>query len=310
MDKIDSILKNYSKSERLDRYTTIGLGGSARYLVEAKNTKELIDAVSAARSLGIPYKVLGFGSNILVADKGFDGLVIINRTNSIEVDRSRSRVMVESGVALSKMILEGASNGLSGLEPMFGIPGTVGGALCVNAGAHDISISKFLKSATLMISSDKIVSVQAEWFDFAYRSSKLKYKKDDFPPVILSAIFQLQKTNPQDVSSEIARFKKWREDHQPLGEKTTGSVFKNISASDKNDGQQERTAGYLLDNSGAKKLKVNGMHVSRKHANWIINTGGSSASDARKLIEQMRQLVVDKYSVTLQEEIEYFGDWQ
>ncbi len=310
MDKLEEILKNYSKNVELSLYTSIGLGGRARFLVEAKSIKELVDCVGAARTMGVPYKVLGFGSNILVSDKGFDGLIIINKTSAIEIDESKSRVIVDSGVALSKMILEAASHGLSALEPMFGIPGTVGGALCVNAGAHGASISSCLKSATLMISTDKIVSVQPEWFEFGYRTSKLKYKKDEFPPIVLSAIFQFQKKKPEDISSEIAKYKKWREQNQPIGQKTTGSVFRNLTGRDKNDDQKERTAGFLLDSSGAKKLKLGGVHVSKKHANWIINEGGSTSSDARKLIEQMRKLVIDKYSVALEEEIEYLGDWQ
>lgn len=309
MDKLDLILKNLSKNVMLGKYTTIGLGGPARYLVEAHSAQELSDAVSAARNLGMPYRVLGYGSNLLISDSGFDGLVIINRAKSIEIDQARSRVFVESGASLSKMILEAASGGLCGLEPLFGIPGSVGGAICVNAGAHGTSISAALKSATLMLSSDKIVSVQADWFEFSYRSSKLKYKKEEFPPIILSAIFQFQKKKQADVSLEIAKYKNWRESHQPIGERTTGSVFRNLSGSDSGE-NRERTAGYLLENSGAKKLKVGGVHVSRKHANWIVNETETSSDNARRLIEQMRQAVMDKFNVTLEEEIEYLGDWQ
>ena len=309
-NKLESLIPSGKSHVQLSKYTSIGLGGVARFLVEAKNLRELIDAVAAARSVGVAYKVIGFGSNLLVSDAGFDGLVIVNRSSEIQIDKSTSRMIVDSGVALSRMILEGASNGLSGFEPMFGIPGTVGGAICVNAGAHDTSISSHLISATLMISTDKIVNVSNEWFDFKYRSSRLKYKKEDFPPVILNAIFQFQQKKPQDISLAIAKYKAWREEHQPIGEKTTGSVFKNSSSSDNNVASKERTAGYLLESSGAKKLRQNGVRVSKKHANWIINDGSANSNDARKLIEDMRKAVNDNFSLNLEEEIEYFGDWR
>ncbi|MFH1855486.1 MAG: UDP-N-acetylmuramate dehydrogenase [bacterium] len=306
-DKLTNIFK---QSVELDKYTTIGLGGTAKYFKIVKNVDELIEAVETARSLGMPYKLLGNGSNVLISDKFFEGLVIVNKANSITVDKQKSQIVAESGASLSRMILTCAANGLSGLESLFGIPGTVGGAICVNAGAHDVSIGSFLKSATIMLSSEKMVNAQNEWFDFNYRSSRLKYKKDNFPPVILSATFQFQKKKPEEISRTIAKFKVWRESHQPLGQKTTGSVFKNLGSSDKNDDSPERTAGYLLDKSGAKKLKVGKIGVSNLHANWIINGGEGTAHDARHLIEKMRDLVREKYSVDLEEEIEYFGDWK
>jgi UDP-N-acetylmuramate dehydrogenase len=311
MDKIkfENALGEFKRHAELKKYTSIGLGGNATYLVEAKDLKQLINAVTAARNFAVPFRVIGYGSNILVSDNGFDGLIIINRANSIQVDKSKGIIIAEGGAALSKLILEAASNGLSGCESMFGIPGSVGGAICVNAGAHDESISKFLKLATIMLSSDKIVNVQNEWFEFGYRTSKMKYNKQEFPPLILSAIFQFQQRRTQNTLDEIAKFKVWREEHQPIGEKTCGSVFKNPSGSDNNE-IKEKSAGYLLDQSGAKKFKKGHIHVSKKHANWIINDGNGTALEARQLIEQMRESVIEKFSLTLTEEIEYLGEWE
>lgn len=306
--KFKQSLGEFEENVSLGQYTTIGLGGKARYFVLAKDLNNLMHAVGVARNFGVNYRVLGFGSNLLISDKGFDGLVIVNRANSIQTDKTKGLVIAEGGAALSKLILDAASQGLSGLESLYGIPGTVAGAICVNAGAHQTSISKFLKSATLMISSDKIVNVQNEWFEFGYRSSKLKYKKDEFPPIILGAIFQFQQKRTQDILDEIGQYKSWREEKQPLGEKTCGSVFRNPSESDQNE-SKERTAGFLLEESGAKKLKNGGMRVSKKHANWIVNDGKGTSLQARQLIEKMRAAVNDKFSISLEEEIEYFGDW-
>lgn len=310
IDKIKSALIGVEEYVSMTKYTSLGLGGSARYLYEARSIDDLINAVIVARSLAIPYRVIGYGTNVLFSDNGFDGLVIINRANSIKIEDSSGRVIADSGASLTRVIVEAGSEGLSGLEPLYGIPGTSGGAVTVNAGAHGVSVSSFVKLATILISSDKIISVGPEWFDFGYRTSKLKYKKEEFPPVILSVIFQFHHKKKEDILRDIADFKKWRETHQPIGEKTCGSVFRNPGSSDNlalND--KERSAGYLLDQVGAKKFKVGHVKVSKKHANWIINSGQSSAKDARMLIEQMRAAVSNKYSLNLMEELEYIGNW-
>lgn len=307
--KFKESLREYNEDIELRKYTTIFLGGRAKFLVVADDLQKLTSAISSARDFGVNYRVIGYGSNLLISDKGFDGLVIVNRANEINIDKSKSQVIAQSGAALAKLILEASSAGLSGLEPLYGIPGTVGGAVCVNAGAHKTAISNCIKSATIMFSSDKIVTVQKDWFEFGYRSSRLKYKKDEFPPVILSITFQFQQKRPKDILEEIAKYKAWREEHQPLGEKTCGSVFRNPSGQDKNDGVRDMTAGYLLEEAGAKKFKEGFIKVSKRHANWIINDGRGSALQARKLIERMRSAVDEKFSVSLEEEIEYLGDW-
>ena len=308
-EKLGQLISGLEYDVPLDRFTTIGLGGNARYFFQAKSVDELVNAVIAARTLAIKYVVLGYGSNVLFSDSGFDGLVVVNRASQVRIESSTGRVIADSGASLSKMIMEAGSQLLSGLEPLYGIPGTVGGAICVNAGAHGVSIASYLKSATILISSEKIISVVPEWFKFEYRKSKIKYVKEDFPPVILSAIFQFHQKKKEDIVSDIAKFKQFREEHQPIGEKTTGSVFRNPGGSDNLKDDKEKSAGYLLDTAGAKKIKQGNVRVSKKHANWIINNGHSTSQDARLLIEQMRRAVDDKYSLELEEEIEYLGNW-
>jgi UDP-N-acetylmuramate dehydrogenase len=209
------------------------------------------------------------------------------------------------------LILESVSAGLSGLEALYGIPGSVGGAVIVNCGAHGITISDFIRSATVMISSDKIISCPPSWFKFGYRQSKLKYSKSDSPPVILSVTLQLQHRKREDSAALVAKYQKWREAHQPLGQITSGSIFRNPKGSDVTASEDDKykSAGYLLDSVGAKGFRVGGAVVSKKHANWIINSGNASASDIRSLVEKMRGAVESKYHVTLVEEIEYLGDW-
>lgn len=310
-EKIEKHLEGVKKNESLKTYTSIGIGGLAEFLYLAKNFDDLIKAVGIARSAGAPYRVIGRGTNIIVSDLGFEGLLIVNNSNDLVIDQESGRVIADSGVALSRLILEAATAGLGGLEPLYGIPGSVGGAVIGNCGAHGVSIADAVLSASLLISSDKIINCPSNWFKFGYRTSLLKYQKNEAPPVVLKIIFQLQRRRKEDVLKGIAKYKKWREVHQPLGEKTCGSIFRNPAQTDKTAGTplREKSAGYLLQQVGAKKLKVGDARVSKKHANWIINTGQAKAIDVRTLIEKMRDLVEDNFKITLEEEVEYLGVW-
>ena len=308
-NKIKNLLPEIEKDE-LKKFTSIGVGGASDCYI-AKSIADLMKAVSVARKVGLPYRVIGNGTNVLFSDRGFDGLVIINRAQGISVDVKSGSVIVESGLPLMRLVLETAAKGLTGLEPLYGIPGTTGGAIIVNCGAHGVAIGDFVRSATVMISSEKIVSCGPDWFKFGYRQSKLKYIRSDSPPVILSIILQLQHRKVEDTTGEIAKYQRWREEHQPVGQKTSGSVFRNPKESDVTQSEDEKfkSAGYLLDCAGAKGLRVGGASVSKKHANWIINSGQATAEDVRSLIEKMREMVEEKYHLTLTEEVEYLGDW-
>jgi len=294
------------EGERLGRYSTMGVGGPARAIFVARNFDELADVVFAAKKHKTPFRVVGNGSNVIFSDDFYDGLVIINKASSISVDKALGRVIADSGASLPKMILEAAANGLSGLEKLYGIPGTVGGAIIVNAGAHGVSISDFMKQATIITSGEKILSCKNKWFGFDYRTSKLKYAKNDSPTVVLNAIFQFQRRKSDDILNDISKAKVFRQTHQPIGERTSGSIFKNPAGTDKAAGEQvEMTAGYLLDQSGAKKMSVGGARVSKIHANWIINYNNATATDIRQLVDKMKQVVSEKFSVDLEEEVEF-----
>jgi len=310
-EKIEKHLKGVKRNESLKNHTSLGVGGLAQFFYFAKDFDDLIKAVSVARNAGAPYRVIGRGTNIIFSDLGFEGLLIVNNSNDLVIDQESGRIIADSGVALSRLILEAASAGLGGLEPLYGIPGSVGGAIIGNCGAHGVSIGDAVLSASLLVSSDKIVSFPSSWFKFGYRTSILKYQKNEAPPVVLKVIFQLQRRRKENVLEEIAKYKKWREVHQPLGEKTCGSIFKNPAQTDNIAGTplKEKSAGYLLEQVGAKKLRVGDARVSKKHANWIINAGQAKAIDVRALIEKMRDLVEDNFKIILKEEIEYLGVW-
>lgn len=301
-DELPSIMED----ERLGRYSTMGVGGPARALLVAKNFDELTESVFAAKKAKAPFRVIGNGSNVIFPDEMLDKFIIINKSSSISVDKISGRVIADSGVSLSKMILEAASNGLSGLENLYGIPGTVGGAIIVNAGAHGSSIGDYLKQATLIASDEKILSCKNKWFDFGYRKSKLKYKKTASPTVVLNAIFQFHRRKNEDILRDVSAAKIFRQTHQPVGEKCSGSIFKNPTGTDKATGENiQMTAGYLLERSGAKKMAVGGARVSKLHANWILNANNATSADIRELVERMKQVVFEKFSVELEEEVEF-----
>lgn len=296
-------------------HTTLKVGGVADFYYEARNINELTRAVDSAVSLKIPYLVIGNASNIVFSDFGFPGLIIKNITSNIALLKEQSQIIVDSGVNLPKLIVESASNDLSGLEFLYGVPGTIGGAIYGNAGAMGQSIGDYVKSVTLFLPSSeaegesKVVQVSRKWMDFKYRESKLKNNVSLVKPIILSVKIQLSRGKKDEIVRKISMFKKNRLSSQPYTD-TVGSIFRNLNGESGYENiVKEQTAGYLLDRSGAKKLKNGGAKVSNIHANFIVNSGDAKAIEVRQLVEEMRNLVQEKYQINLIEEIEYVGQW-
>lgn len=304
--------------------TTFRVGGVADYYIEVRSVENLVKAVKAATSLKLPYFVMGNGSNILFSDYGFPGLVIKNLSANIAIMREKSQVIVDSGVILSKLIMESVSGELSGLEFLYGVPGTVGGATYGNAGAHGSAIGDYIRSLTLLKidpkdGMPKVVQVDGSWMNFGYRTTKLKEMKSKTKPVILTVRFQFSRIQKEELMRRLNKYQDFRSKHQPTGF-TAGSIFKNpIPESLRNvtgkgthgmpEIPRERTAGFMLDKAGVKKIKYPSVEVSPIHANWVINKNGAKANEIRQVIEEMREKVRQKYGVTLEEEVEYIGQW-
>lgn len=324
MKKISDILPKIREHVVMRDYNTFKVGGVADYFLEVKEVDELVKAVRTAFSLKIPYFILGNGSNILFSDYGFPGLVIKNSTSNIAIMQEKSQAIVDSGVMLGQLIMKLASADLGGLEFLYGIPGTVGGATYGNAGAWGSTIGDYLKNITLLESDPetgipKIVQCEASWMDFGYRTSKLKKMKNINKPVILTVRLQLARSQKEEIMRKLNVYQSKRGKSQPIGH-SAGSIFKNpipkeltnvTGAGTKNmpEFAKERTAGYLLEASGAKKSKVGLAEVSNAHANFIVNHDGAKAADIRTLIEEMREKVNQKFGIILEEEIEYIGQW-
>lgn len=322
--KITQIIPEIREHVVIRDFTTLKVGGVADYFFEAKKIEDLVRIIRLAVEYNIAYFILGGGSNVIFSDYGFPGLLIKNSTASIAVLKEKSQIIADSGVPLARLVMEAAANGLTGPEFLFGVPGTVGGAVYGNAGAFGQSTGDFVKGLTVLNidpkdNIPKIFQFSGSWMDFEYRSSKLKKAKSRFKPVILSVRFQFAQNQKEEIMRKLNTFKDHRIKTQPIG-LSAGCVFKNpIPRELKNvTGQgsrgmpelpRERRAGYLLDQAGAKKLKVGGALVSTKHANFILNGDGAKASDIRSLIEEMREKVRNKFGIVLEEEIEYAGQW-
>lgn len=290
----------------LREFSAMKVGGVADYFYIAKNIDKLVQAVLAAKKLNINYAVLGGGSNVLISDFGFGGLVIVNKSSNIAVLKETGQIIVDSGVSLSRLIIEAVNNNLSGLEQLYGIYGTVGGAIYGNAGAFGAEICQLIKNITVLSSSGKIVRYPSEYLEAGYRITKFKKLRQGGRdvPIILSAKFQLSHNKKEDILKKLSFYQKSRLEKQPYGEKSLGSIFKNPGQ------DKEKSAGYILDAIGAKKIKIGDAIVSKKHANFIINKGMAKASDIKMLIDQLKKAVLEQKNILLKEEIEYLGQWE
>lgn len=290
-------------------YVSMKVGGVADFFYTAHDINGLTLAVSAAVKLGIPYFLLGGGYNIVPSDMGFPGLVIHNKSSNIVFSPDFSGVIADSGVNLGRLINQSAGYDLGGLEFLFGVPSSVGGAIYGNAGAYGHAIGDFVRSVTLLIPREdgtvSIVKHTPEWMNFSYRSSALKtnYNGEKYKPVILTATLQLVQRRKDEILRMMQTNLEAKKKSQPLDEKSAGSFFKNAGD------VPEKAAGYLLDKAGAKKLRVGGAAFSKKHANFLINRKNATAMDIYNLAEKAKQVVKDKFDYDLKEEIEYIGKW-
>ncbi len=278
-------------------YTTFKIGGKADRFVEVEDRVLLAELLGAARELKIPIFLMGGGSNLLFDDEGLRALVIAVRMmhRSYE-DRT---IRVEAGVGFHELILETVAKGLSGLEFAAGIPGTVGGALWGNAGCYGQSIGDFLVSARWIQSDGRLAEVGPGDFHFAYRESALKRNGN----VLVDLSLHLDEGKREQSQATIRKNVELRERKHPQIEPCAGSYFKNVPPLDPNE--RRIPAGKLLEEVGAKALRVGGAAVFHKHANIIINAGGATAKDVLTLATEMKRRVREQFGIELEEEVSY-----
>ncbi len=297
------------ENEPLANHTNFKIGGPARYFFIAENEEDLVKAVKAAKELNLPYFILGGGSNILVSDEGFDGLVIQIKDLKLKIEDNL--VTVGVGVKLSNLIDEALKNDLVGLEFLAGIPGNVGGAVYGNAGAWGQSIGDFIKEMKVFNGETVKVIKKAE-ADFSYRHSRFKETRE----IILEIILELKKGDVEASKDKIKEILDKRHANQPYQSPCAGCTFKNVPIAKinlvKNNLLQfasfkEIPTAYLIEQCGLKGKTIGGAQVSEKHGNFIINTGNAKASEVLELVKFVKEKVRERFGVELEEEIILVG---
>ncbi len=274
----------------LQRYTSFRTGGLAEIFVEPVNTLELKRVLQFCNEEKKEIFVFGKGTNILVNDNGVKGVVIhLGGVDFKKVERNGRYVSSGAGVNLPKLIRKTASWGLEGLEVLVGIPGTVGGAVMMNAGGKCGDISEMINTLTTMTFDGKITNYNCEDVEFAYRKCNLSEQ------IVIKVEFALKKSKKEEVLKKMGKIYKEKKERQPLLAFSAGCVFKNT---------HHFKAAELIDKANLKGRKVGGAIVSRKHANFIINAGNATSADVLKLIEIIRETIKMKYDISLEQEIQ------
>jgi UDP-N-acetylmuramate dehydrogenase len=285
------------RREPLARFTTMRVGGPADLFAEVHNLFELRGLVRFARSRDIPYFLVGRGSDLVISDAGVRGLVIYNRAQQHRFENDR--LTADSGLPMARAATLGRQEGLSGLEFGLAIPGTVGGAVWANAGAHESDIRAVLVEAGVL-AADGEHTLDADGLQLSYRESALKHSSPHAPEVVTWATFELERADPDIVGERLDEIRRWRQQHQPLGIPSAGSFFRN---------PPDDSAGRLIDSLGLKGTRIGGASVSEKHANFIVNDQNGSAADVRRLGEFVRERVRSEMGVELVFEVVFAGDW-
>ena len=285
------------KNAKLSKYTTYKTGGIAKAIVYPRNKTCLVKLIRLLRSHDVKYKILGNGSNLLFSDKTYNGVLIrLNAFDDIEF-LARNKIRVGAGYSLMKLSLQCARKGLAGLEFAAGIPGTIGGAIFMNAGAYKSDMGYIVQSVKVLTPDLKIITLENKEMKFHYRSSFLQSNPGY---ICLEVILKLVKGDKDALDEVIKERRKRRMESQPLEYPSAGSVFRN---------PEGMFAGQLIEESGLIGKKIGGAMVSEKHANFIINHKNAKSSEIKELIELVHDTVLEKYNVDMRCEQE-FVNWE
>jgi len=300
MNKLQALLgARLQENVRMANYTTSRVGGPALGLVAVNTIDEMREAANALWSLDVPFKLIGSGSNILVSDRGYKGIILVNHCHNIRINTQQEppSIYAESGANLSNIARQSALRGLSGLEWAGSVPGSVGGAVYGNAGAFGSDISKSLVSIQALLRGEGEKTLSAEDLKFTYRSSILKRERKEL--LILSATLKAERSTREAAWKTLMEMSDKRQASQPTGA-STGSTFKNPPGD---------YAGRLIEAAGLKGMTVGHAQFSGLHANFIVNDGSSSAQEYLKLIRTAQKTVKEKFGVELELEIELIGEF-
>ena len=280
-------------NESLKKHTTYGIGGPADLMIFPKSKQDLIKVIEIINENKIQLTILGSGSNVLVSDNGIRGAVISLKNSLKQIEVDNNILYAECGTMLGKIVKHAVKNNLIGLENLNGVPGTLGGALIMNAGAWGGEISENLIHVEVINSKSEIQKIQKKDLNFSYRQSS--FNKDD---ILLSAKFNLKKADKDIIKENFIEAQSGRKKSQPLNKRSAGSLFKN---------PKNNSAGKLLDEAGLKGFSIGDAKISEKHANFFINDGDATSKDMLMLIKKAHKEVKDKFNINLSLEVKLMG---
>lgn len=296
--KLKAILpeENIVRNEPLAKHTTFKIGGPAEYFVTPENEDQLKLVIKVCKESNIPYYIIGKGSNLLVGDKGYKGVIIQIYKNFDWIKIDTNIVTAGAGVMLSRLATQAAEQNLAGLQGECGIPGTLGGAVTMNAGAYGYEIKDYIISATVLNQEGEIFTLNKEELQLAYRTSIIQ--KNSY--IVIEAVFELPYGNKEDILAEIVEFNRKRIEKQPLEYPSAGSTFKRPVG---------YFAGKLIMDSGLAGYRVGDIMISMKHCGFVVNVGNGTASEVRQLIEDVQHIVYEKHQVMLEPEVRIIGEF-
>lgn len=300
---MDSLLKEINhlnlgkvkENEPLANHTTIKIGGPADLFVEPSSNENLEKLMELVIKYQIPWRVIGRGSNLLVSDRGIEGVVIKLGSGIDQLEITGQEISVGAGHSLVSLSTMMSKKGFSGLEFASGIPGSVGGAVYMNAGAHGSDISQILKKAKILFEDGTIGCLSNDEMEFSYRTSVLQKKR---PGLVLEAVFQLQEGDKTQIVLEMQKNKDYRKDTQPYNFPCAGSIFRN---------PLPNYAGKLIEVAGLKGYSIGGAKISEMHGNFIVNAGNAKAQDVLDLIQHVKNTIYELYEIKMETEVEIIG---
>lgn len=282
--------------EPMAAHTTFKVGGAADFFIKISSRQQLVKTVPYLNALGLSYFVLGNGSNLLVSDNGYQGVILQIGAQMGNITVDGTKITVQAGAPLAKLAKTAMEHGLSGLEFASGIPGTVGGAVMMNAGAYGGEMEQVVSSVTVLAKDGSELTLSHDDMEFSYRSSILKNRSF----IILEAEFTLQSGDAKQIQAKMEEYGQSRREKQPLQYPSAGSTFK------RPDGCY---AGKLIMDAGLRGYRIGGAQVSEKHCGFIVNVGNAQASDIYELIQEVQERVYEKFGVRLEPEIIMLGEF-
>lgn len=283
-------------NEPMYKHITFRVGGEAQCLVRISSVKQLAALLPYLKKVGSPYFILGNGSNLLVGDKGYEGVILQLGGNLDRITVEDNRIKAGAGALMSQIARTVLKEKLTGFEFASGIPGTVGGGVVMNAGAYGGEMKQIVKQVTVMNEMGEILELSGEDMEFGYRTSIIKNR----PFVVLEVELQLQKGKAEEIRAKMEDLAQRRREKQPLEFPSAGSTFKR---------PEGYFAGKLIMDTGLRGYSIGGAKVSDKHCGFVINTGNASAADVAEVIQEVQERVKDKFGVVLEKEVIFLGEF-